>query len=404
MANSNSSAFAPRRSDAAGGILPFPLLVFGAFAWTVVHQFRDHLGLHAGDRSGLLFKGYLGGDLFLILAGLLACRALARPAPGTRSSYGAMIWRSIAPNYPLHLATIAAMAALLLAGRMLGGDFDQTPFNLAALPANLLLIHTWGVLPTVYWNFPSWLLSVELAGCLIVPALAWSARRTPALAAIAALVIFEIMFAAAAARGVLFTDMTAQVGVLRAVPDFLMGAAIWALLDRATLSRRTAEALAAVSLAWIVAASWFRASDMLIWPAFAGLVFGLAARQAGEAPAAASSLAQRLGRVAFAMYLTYLPVDIAYFHAMRRLDAAPTGWTAWAIWAGVFPVILLVGIAAYLLVERPAGGWLLQHNPFVREPQLVSAPSQRRAPRLQAAQRTIRPTPAQSRRRSKTGS
>ncbi len=354
-------------ADAARAIVPFPWLAFGALGWIVINQFRDHLGLHAGDRSGLVAKGYLGADLFLILAGLLACRALAGAGSARGSSYGAMIWRSIAPNYPLHLATIAAMGAMLLAGRSLGAGFDLTPFNLAALPANLLLVHAWGTLPSVYWNFPSWLLSAELAGCLILPALAWMARRGPGRAALLALVLFEAMAAIAAVRGVLFTDMTAQIGALRVAPDFLMGAAIWGLLARRAPSRRSAELIAAACLAWIATGAALRVPDMAIWPAFAGLVFALAAR--GEsAPPANTGLSQRFGRIAYAMYLTYLPVDIVYFHSLRRILGAPGGWLAWAVLAGVFPVILLVGALAYLAVERPAARWLLlQRNPFARD-------------------------------------
>jgi hypothetical protein len=45
-------------------------LAFASFAalwWVVVNQFRDHLGLELGARSGLVAKGYLGADLFLVI-------------------------------------------------------------------------------------------------------------------------------------------------------------------------------------------------------------------------------------------------------------------------------------------------------------------------------------------------
>jgi peptidoglycan/LPS O-acetylase OafA/YrhL len=79
---------------------------------------------------------------------------------------------------------MAAMMAMAFAGKQMGVGFDKHPFTFSALPANLLLIHAWGMLPTVYWNFPSWMLSAEFAGCVSFPALMLLARR-PAQAALA---------------------------------------------------------------------------------------------------------------------------------------------------------------------------------------------------------------------------
>ena len=44
-------------SDRSKDILPLVGLQFVALAWVVLNQFRFHLNLHAGDHSGLVFKG-----------------------------------------------------------------------------------------------------------------------------------------------------------------------------------------------------------------------------------------------------------------------------------------------------------------------------------------------------------
>ena len=71
-----------------------------------------------------------------------------------------------------------------------------------------------------------------------------------------------------------------------------------------------------------------------------------------------------LGRIAPAMYLVYLPVDIVYFHLVERLVGQPTGALAWVVWTGVFPLIVLAGARRHHLIQQPAELWLKRRNPF----------------------------------------
>ena len=113
----------------------------------------------------------------------------------------------------------------------------------------------------------------------------------------------------------------------------------------------------------IQGASLLRLTDLAVFPAFGGLVYGLA--EAGKARGfrAGDAALAYLGRIAHAVYLVYLPVDILYFHGVERLVGQPAGAEAWAIWAGVFPVILLVGIAAHHLIQAPVATFLRRHPP-----------------------------------------
>ncbi len=357
----------PDVSPGADRTLSF--MSFAALWWVVVNQFRVHLGLDLGARSGLVAKGYLGADLFLIILGFVLCRAWLGRTEARPVGHGSLVWRRIAPNYPLHLLAMAAIAAMAFAGQRLGVGFSNHPVTLSALPANILLIHAWGVLPTVYWNFPSWILSAEFAGCLLFPALMLLARR-PATAALAlvlgSVLLFEVMFAVAAARGVLFTDMTARIGALRVFPDFLLGAGLYRLSGVLRLSRPWAMGLAGAALLWILAAASLRWSDTVIWPAFGALALGLAEAGRDDGPALDSPPLLYLGRIAYAVYLVYLPVDIAYSKGLRLLIGQPTGALAWTALIGVFATILAVGALAYHIVQKPIGSWLTRRDPFAR--------------------------------------
>jgi peptidoglycan/LPS O-acetylase OafA/YrhL len=330
-------------------------LAFLAMVWVVILQFRDHPISGLGASSGLLAKGYLGSDLYLVIAGFLAT-ALFAAGPKDWRGWESVAWRRIGPNYPLHLVTIAAMALLFVVASVAGSGFDPAPFGIAALPQNVLLVQAWGTLPTVYWNFPSWMLSAELAGCVLIPAFATAGRggaRASFLAFAIAVLLFGAMFLAAQKLGILFTDMTAQIGALRAVPDFLIGASVWGLARSVKPTALESASLAVASLVWIALASIARLSDLAIWPAFGPLVLAVVTLRGALRRLLTSPEALYLGRIAWAVYLVHLPVEIAWFHMLDRLfgnGAVPADISLF----GVLALILVAAIGAYHLVQVPA--------------------------------------------------
>lgn len=347
-----------RRVGYGGTLCPLLGLQFVALAWVALNQFRNHLGLHLGDRSGLVAKGYLGAALFFVATGFLLSHLVVRAARLHRFSYRNLLWRTWIRIYPLHLAATAVMVALVLAGR-LGKVPITTPgvFNAPDLIPHLLLLQAWGTLPTDTWNFPSWLASALWFGVLAFPVTAWIALKPgrPGFALIcAALVLFWVMFMMAGARHLLFTDFTAKMGALQTVPAFLLGAAFYQVGLNHELSPRTAAVLAGVSAAWIAIAASVRFSDMIIWPAFGPLVFGLAKTKKTARPFPDRKLIAYLGQITLGMFLFYLPVDIIYFHTLRLVFGETTGTMAWLELLGVFPIILLAGVIAHHAIENPA--------------------------------------------------
>ena len=349
----------------AGTIAPIFALQFLAIAWVVVNQFRDHLGLEAGARSGLVAKGYLGAGLFFVVGGFLICRLWSEPREARRFRHGSLLWRRLAVISPLHLLIVVTMAAALVFN--LGRPLHRTSFPLGDLPANLLLVQAWGVVRTDSWNFPSWLISADWFAWLMFPLTGWVALRAlrpTALAVGAPMALFVALFLVAQANGILFTDMTAQIGALQTIPAYLLGAALWRLDQERGLHYAAAATLAAVAALWIIAGASLRLSDILIWPAFGPLVFGLAQAARSSGRPWNWPLLAYLGRLAVAMLLLYLPVDIAYFRAGHLLFGPLHGLHAWWLLLGVFPAILLAAVGAYHGLQLPAFLWLQSHNPF----------------------------------------
>ncbi|NQE64313.1 acyltransferase [Caulobacter sp. RHG1] len=352
-------------------IRPLTSLRICAAIWVLVYHFRDHLALGL-DRYGLIAKGYLGVDLFFILSGFILSHVYTRAVADKRFNYGSFLWARLARVYPVHLVTLAATLAIWMVAVKLGATFDPVAFDLRSLPQHLLLIHAWGTTPTVQWNFPSWSISAEWFAYLGFPLAAMASlglRARPRLLVGLALLLFVAMFLGAKREGVLFTDMTAQIGAIRIIPSFLMGAALHRLGSSSTLPDGWAGPGALIATAWIMVAATLRLSDLYIWPALAVVIFCLAeAAKIGATGLMTAPAMVYLGEVSYAVYMTHLPVDIAYFHALVRVAPSLSGVGAFVGWLGVFGVCLAVSVAAYHLVERPARDWLRAHDPFRPQP------------------------------------
>lgn len=351
-------------------IRPLTGLRIAAALWVLVYHFRDHLGLDV-DRLGLVAKGYLGVDLFFILSGFILSHVYLRRFAEGRFHYGSFLWARLSRIYPVHLVTLAATILIWLVAMRMGASFSPVAFDPGVLPQHLLLIHAWGTTPTVQWNFPSWSISAEWFAYLTFPvaaALVLSFRRMPAVGVGAAMALFAVMALSSERLGLPLPEIT-RLGVIRVVPAFLTGAALYGLGRRIALPRKAAMAGLLIATAWIVVASSLRAPDLAIWPAFALLILSLAeGSKTGLRGGLGAAPLVYLGEVSYAVYMTHLPVDIAYFHALDRFAPGVAGPAAWLAWAGVFAVTLLASIAVYHLVERPARAWMRAHDPFAGRP------------------------------------
>jgi peptidoglycan/LPS O-acetylase OafA/YrhL len=351
-------------------IRPLTSLRIVAALWVLIYHFRDHLGLDL-DRFGLVAKGYLGVDLFFILSGFILSHVYLGRVETRRFNYGSFLWARLSRIYPVHLVTLAGTVAIWLAALKMGAAFDPVAFDPAVLPQHLLMIHAWGTTPSVQWNFPSWSISAEWFAYLLFPVVAVliiALRRMIWLSVLLALGAFLAMFWLVESNGLPLPEVT-RLGFIRIVPSFLLGAALYQLGRTTRLPRYAALFGASVAVAWIVFATSAGLSDATIWPALGLLVFSLAEASKTEARGVlGAAWLVYLGEVSYSVYMTHLPVDIAYFQVLDRVVPGLTGAMAWAAWIGVFLVTLLVSIAVYHLVESPARTWLRARDPFLRKP------------------------------------
>ena len=335
---------------------------FFAAAWVVLFGFWDLLRPEArfGAPPALVGKGYLGVELFFVLSGFILSHVYAAARAEGRFRYGPYLWARLARIYPLHLATLLAMGGLAAAATLLGAAPDHDIASPATLPANLLLVHSWGLLPGGSWNHPSWSISAEWAAYLAFPLVAaavWPLRRRPALALALAL---GVVFAAYALferwAGFPLTRATTSWGPLRIAPPFLYGCTLH-LAWRATPapSPREAGLAAAVFLAMGAGAVAWGAPDAVTVAAGGGVILALAGLSASGSGVLASPAAVWLGEVSFALYMVKTPWELVYGNlAKRALHLSDAAAWPWPVWAGLLAGALPAAAAAHHLVERPA--------------------------------------------------
>lgn len=346
---------------------PLTSLRFVAAFWVLLYHFKDHLGFELGQ-FGLIADGYLGVDLFFTLSGFILAHVYLTEFEGGRFGYARFLQNRLARVYPMHLAALAAMIGLFVVANAAGaGVGNADAFRWTDIPQHILMIHAWGSTPTVGWNFPSWSISAEWGAYLLFPAFAafvLSQKKWPGLLLIWSLALCALSFAFldrlhqwAPQVGNDFSQMTAQIGVLRILPSFLLGASLYAFGRARPMPAAMAWPVTLASVFWIIVVTTFHLWEGFAWVGLAGLILGLAetARHKLDAPVAGKRFVF-LGAASYALYMIHLPIDIVWFHALERFGIDETASLALRIGAmvGVFVVCIGASMLAYILIEEPA--------------------------------------------------
>ncbi|MDO1559245.1 acyltransferase [Brevundimonas sp. 2R-24] len=339
---------------------PLTSLRFLAALWVVMFHYWPRLDV--GFTPNLVSKGYLGVELFFVLSGFILCHVYLNAFGEGRFRWKSFIWARIARVYPLHLATLIGVGLLGAGALMAGFNIDANILDWASLPANLLMVHAWGLAPQAAWNHPSWSISAEWFAYLTFPVFAfaaWRLRERPGLAlslSAAALMALYAVFEALA--GFSLTQATIFWGALRIVPCFALGCATWLAWRAGGLSRPLLSALACL-VAILISAS-AQVWDGFIVLAFAGLILSLAGLT-NRGGWLESRPAVWLGEASYALYMVCVPWKLLAVNAAGRLTGSEQ--LPLAVWLAVVLMLIPISGLAHHLIERPAREWLRRREP-----------------------------------------
>ena len=337
-------------------IKPLTALRFLAAMWVVSFHYWPHL---AGFGTPLFVtKGYLGVEMFFVLSGFILSHVYLDGLGKDRFHYGKFLWARLARVYPLHLATLIGVGVMAFAAGALGIGMDHEIAPLSLLPANLALVHAWGLTASTAWNHPSWSISAEWFAYLSFPVFGWAAwrlRNRPGVAVAAAvglLVALYTLFHNLA--GFSLTQATFAWGALRIVPCFAYGCAL-NLLWRANRIDSAGMAKAGVGLfgALIVWLVLMQAPDAALTVTFGGLILSLASLTSNGSKLFSGKVGVYLGEVSYAVYIVCFPWELVSMNAARKVMGIE-GALPLPVWLAIVAGVLPCAMLAHHLVERPA--------------------------------------------------
>lgn len=339
----------------AAHVKPLTALRFFAAFWVVLYHYWPNLDV--GFTPAVAAKGYLGVEAFFVLSGFILCHVYLAGFGEGRFRYGDFLWNRLARVYPLHVATLVGVGGMALAGTLAGLAVDANILSWPSLPANLLLVHAWGLAPVAGWNHASWSISAEWFAYLTFPAfafLAWRLRERPFTAVIAALALIALVYPVfEALAGFSLTEATIRWGALRIVPCFAYGCALHALWRSGRFPSRLAAPGAAVVALAILAAIAVGAPDLSIVMLLGGLIFMLASLASAGSRFASQKVFVHLGEISYSTYMICIPWKIVAINVATKILNTDSDKLPLLLWVLIVGALIPLSAISYHVIENP---------------------------------------------------
>lgn len=336
---------------------PLTALRFFAALWVVAYHYIPHLT--AAPMATGFEKGHLGVELFFVLSGFILAHVYLPQWSEKTFNYKSFLWARLSRVYPLHLAILFALIGLVVAMKAVGIEANQLA-AWSSIPAQLLMVQSWGLGQEGGWNHPAWSISAEWFAYLAFPAFAaaaWPLRNRPILAlGLAVLLVLGLNIGFNAVSAFDLTQATLNWGVLRIVPCFALGVATWLAWNKFALKRRPAAlGLTAASVAAVAAGASLGLADMVMTLLFGVLIFAMGSLTTAGSRMLTAKPFVWLGEVSFALYMTCIPWALVCTKAAEKVLGLPEGGVLpLPVWAAMFAGAVPVAALAHHLVERPA--------------------------------------------------
>lgn len=315
--------------------------------------------------TGLLDRARLGVDVFFILSGFVLTHAYREALDSGRLHYPRFLAARVARIYPAHLAILGFVLVMVGVASAMGAEFDGTLYNPAGLLTTLLLVHAWGPeVITAEWNGPSWSLSAEWFAYLSFPIFAWIGlklqKRPLVLLAVSAALFISLDLVYQRTFGDVVVHAEANMGILRIVPEFLYGIALYRLGQVLRPTRGWAIAASVAAAILMLSLMHLKADDRLVVAAAGPLVLSLALLSKANADQAlARPWMLAAGEASYALYLVHFPLLIGWKGVHSALTGRSSSYVlAWWEVVVLLMLTLAAAFAIHYLVEAPARAWL----------------------------------------------
>jgi peptidoglycan/LPS O-acetylase OafA/YrhL len=314
----DSSARQAHASPASNGQLPSLTPLRGIAAlWVVIYHYTTQCfpNLDSAGYTLLLHKGYLAVDMFFMLSGFVMThvyhRAFIESVP---RHYWSFMLARIARIYPLHLLILLLFVITAVAARWhTGATLDafghvpmRGPESVSAFVANIFMVQGLNA-GTLSWNYPSWSISVEFIAYLAFPfalPLIWQASAR--MKVVMAIVLVGLVACLAVLTGDNFDQWDGPITLLRCLPEFLLGALLYAAFCAAPRQSWFSRDVTVLSVVLLIALCLhLGVSDLLATCLFAVLVLAAVLNTGVFSRWANVPALIWLGDISFSLYLIH---------------------------------------------------------------------------------------------------
>lgn len=349
---------------------PLTALRFPAAFWVMLFHYVTVLPQGGIRDWSIIGKGYLAVDFFFILGGFILSHAHGEEIILKRISFKDFYIKRLARIYPLHFLTLL----LYIAGIQIAAHMDLFETYASSLQKykdymavhtvanHLMLLHGWWFEANLAFNKPSWSISSEWFAYLLFPVLVLAAFGIKSKNALLLSVIFLgfIWVLSPAAVSHPMTELTYNFSILRIVPEFILGMALYCFGRHYALTVR-AKAIFYACISLIIILSLFPVSPLCFIFLFGVTIYSAAEMSAqGYEGFFSRWLPVYLGKISYSIYMLHFVVlDALYiFWATLFYDNKVTSWMLLAIWLSMFALTFVLSPIIYQLFEKPCRFWI----------------------------------------------
>lgn len=341
-------------------------LRFFAAAWVVLLHFSHELPMAVTDLTQFFENGRLGVDFFFVLSGFILSHVYLTSLEEDRFSFRRFIQKRLARLYPLHLVCILLVAGYIGAGALVGVSVSNPEvYSLDRLGYNLLLMHAWGVVDGMSWNYVSWSISAEwFAYLLFLPMsmlfVRWQVRSSLKLLGAMAFLVFMVV-ASPSVFGRDLTQLTHDFGNMRILPEFILGIALYHFSNDHDVDAVLGPWLLALAVIALAAIAHYDLNGFWAVVLLAFIIFASSSlERQGKLGFLGNRVLVYLGETSYSLYMLHAIVFIVYFKSLDVVFGDQLRSVIWYLAPLVIPLSFAAASVGYHVVEVPCRRWITE--------------------------------------------
>ncbi|ALJ07031.1 MULTISPECIES: acyltransferase family protein [Brevundimonas] len=301
----------------------------------ILHHFQAAGPVPLAEAVHPVFErgGFLLTNFFLIDSGYVLMRVYGAAVGQGRMSHGDFVLKRVLRVVPAHLIMGLSLVALVLLSASVGiAPRNPEWFRWDQLPAQLLLVQSYGVHGGLGWNAPTWSISALIGCYLCFPWILRGLTRLGPWSALALgiggyLVANQLCWSLLAYP---VYQMPMGYGFIRALPLFVLGMSLAWFAQSVWIHPRFAGWVGVAAFCGLVAAQAF-GKTALVSLAMISLIILAAGAVPVRRP---SRLVETAALVSFSMFISNEVVRIAWFGVVNAANtrfalSEPVQWVLW---------------------------------------------------------------------------